>query len=383
MQAERDLKIERAHRPRWRKRIGRLFAGLVVVLVVFVAVTSISSLDSAAQHSAVQRRIHSDKVVPDEVWPARESSQTIDITRSGELPSDQGAFGQCRIFSLGPDVEDATAEHFMLVATAPSDNGGNLQGTFEGQGLATSSSSHFKVQLDGQNLLFAQVFPAGRQANGVLLYLGSIDVLSSGERTALRVACDRGWNVVACTIGIDFTASEKVAVSDEGATRLARRIDDHLSDRAYALEAMIKYLEVERPELLVGPRVVVGMSAGAIALPTAVARIGPVDAAVLIGGGENVAQIVTSSPLLSGHVELVETLVDDSDPKHLVIRNVSCKDPTKRRNFVEQVLQESKLDPHHTAAVLCGTPVLMMHGGVRPDRPRRERSGALRIARTP
>jgi hypothetical protein len=177
----------------------------------------------------------------------------------------------------------------------------------------------------------------------------------------LRIARDRGWNVVACTIGIDFTASEKVTVSDKGATRLASRIDDHLSDRAYALEAMIKYLEVERPEILVGPRVVVGMSAGAIALPAAVARIGPVDAAVLIGGGENVAQIITSSPLFNGHIELVETLVDNSDPMHLVISNTPCKNSNKRRKFIERVLQESKLDPHHTAAVLYGTPVLMLH----------------------
>jgi hypothetical protein len=209
--------------------------------------------------------------------------------------------------------------------------------------------------------LFAQVIPAGCKANGVLLFLGSIDVLSSGERTALRIARDRGWNVVACTIGIDFTASEKVTVSDKGATRLASRIDDHLSDRAYALEAMIKYLEVERPEILVGPRVVVGMSAGAIALAAAVARIGPVDAAVLIGGGENVAQIITSSPLFNGHIELVETLVDNSDPMPLVISNTPCKNSNKRRKFIERVLQESKLDPHHTAAVLYGTPVLMLH----------------------
>lgn len=205
------------------------------------------------------------------------------------------------------------------------------------------------------------MIPAGCKANGVLLFLGSIDVLSSGERTALRIARDRGWNVVACTIGIDFTASEKVTVSDKGATRLASRIDDHLSDRAYALEAMIKYLEVERPEILVGPRVVVGMSAGAIALAAAVARIGPVDAAVLIGGGENVAQIITSSPLFNGHIELVETLVDNSDPMPLVISNTPCKNSNKRRKFIERVLQESKLDPHHTAAVLYGTPVLMLH----------------------
>lgn len=84
-----------------------------------------------------------------DAWPARESSQTLDIIRSGELPSDHGTFGQCRIFSLGPDAEDVTAEHFMLVATASSDNGGQFHGTFEGQqGLANSSSSQFTLQLD-------------------------------------------------------------------------------------------------------------------------------------------------------------------------------------------------------------------------------------------
>lgn len=353
MQAERDPGKKRSKWPKWTTR---LIAYLVAVFIGFVAVSSCGSLDSAAP-----RRVRSDRVLPDDAWPGREPSRSVDITGSGKLPSDQGVFGQCRIFSLGPDVEDTTAEHLMLIAKASSGDRGELTGVFEGKGLATSSSSNFKVKLDGQNLLFAQVLPTGRKANGVLLFLGSIDALSSGERQALQVARDRGWNVVACTIGIDSTASENVTVSDNGAARLASRIDEHLCDRAYALEAMIKYLEVKRPDLLVGRRVVVGMSAGAIALPTAVARIGPVDAAVLIGGGENVARIVTNSPLLSGHTELVETVVDSSDPKHLVISKAACKDPNKRRKFVEQVLQESKLDPHHTASVLRGTPVLMLH----------------------
>ena len=356
MQSDCNTETTKATRSGWRKRVARLFAGLVVVLIAFVAVASISSVDLAAQP-----RFPSDKVVPDDAWPARDSWQALDNTGTGELLSDQGQFGQCRIFSQGADKEDANTNNFMLVTNAFS----NKEREIKLQGMSGAAFagpwSHFELELVGQNLSFAQVIPAsGPKANGVLFYLGSIDVFSSGERAALRVASDRGWNVVACTIGMDFAASERVPVNDWGATNLANRIDNHLSDRACALEAMIQYLEVKRPEFFTGPRVIVGTSAGAIALPTVVAKVGAVDAAVLIGGGENVAQIVESSPLFSGHIDLVEEVVDRSNPKHTIVSTVLCKAPEKRRKFVEQVKQRSKLDPHRTAAVLHGTPVLML-----------------------
>jgi pimeloyl-ACP methyl ester carboxylesterase len=202
--------------------------------------------------------------------------------------------------------------------------------------------------------------PATGRAIGTLLYLGSIDVNSAGETKMLQLARSRGWNVLACSIGLDYMAPEKIVVDDGGSTRLARRIDDHLADRAYAMEALLAYLQSHRSELLVGPRVIVGMSAGAIAVPTVVARIGPVDAAVVIGGGENVAEIIANSPLFSHHIELVDVRLEASPKGDRNVKLLPCENPQKRAEFVAAVLHKSKIDPRHVAAALQGTPVLMV-----------------------
>lgn len=194
----------------------------------------------------------------------------------------------------------------------------------------------------------------------MLLYLGSIEVFSAGETKLLRAASECGWNVVACTIGVDFLADQKIIRNDRGATRLASRVDNHLADRAYAMEAMLAYLEQQQPELLAGPRVIAGTSAGAIALPTVVARIGPVDAAVLIGGGENVAQIILESPLLNQHIELVEEKLTEQSAGKFKLSWEPCTDPQLRSEFANRVLQKSKIDPHYAAAALVDTPVLML-----------------------
>ena len=166
---------------------------------------------------------------------------------------------------------------------------------------------------------------------------------------------------MACSIWIDYMSPVKVVVLDEGSSRLARRIDNHLADRAYAMEALLAYVATHRPELLVGPRVIVGMSAGAIALPTVVARIGAVDAAVLIGGGENVAEIIAESSLFSQHIQLVDVRVNQGADGNKQIDFPPCANPRKRAEFVDAVRRKSKIDPSRAAAALAGIPVLMIH----------------------
>jgi hypothetical protein len=102
------------------------------------------------------------------------------------------------------------------------------------------------------------------------------------------------------------------------------------------------------------------MSAGAIALPTVVARIGHVDAAVVIGGGENVAEIIAGSPLFSQHIELVDIHCDMGQKGECNVKLLPCANPQKRAEFVAAVLRKSKIDPRHAAAALKGTPVLMV-----------------------
>ena len=191
-----------------------------------------------------------------------------------------------------------------------------------------------------------------------MYYLASIEGLSKREYALLETASDAGWNVIATTVEMSFSSPQQVALDDEGEQQLAIRIDNHLADRAYAVEPITEFLGAERPELLKRPRVMVGMSAGAIALPTVAARVGPLDAAVLIGGGQSVAEIMLTSPLFRQHTTLVERNMDagerDDVESHPVV------DRERREEFAERVFARCKLDPANTAAALSKTPVLML-----------------------
>ncbi len=139
----------------------------------------------------------------------------------------------------------------------------------------------------------------------------------------------------------------------ELARTIASAIDDTLAENAYAAEAALRYLASNRPDVPVRPLVVVGFSAGAIATPTVVARLdarpeGPVDAAVLIGGGVNALDIALRSELVKRSIPVMRDGKEMPREALLVLR-----DP---------YLQASRLDPYHTAMLLRGRPVLQAHG---------------------
>jgi hypothetical protein len=333
------------------------------LLAVTIAVMSVASVESPSprQSSTPPVVVKRPAVVKDDDWPAREPPAAPNITRTGPGPIDLGAYKCCRVLSLGKDDEH-DVDSFLLVTTAPPAAHAEQQGKVMLSGTTSvgGEPSDYQLTLENQNLAFAQVMPATSRAIGTLLYLGSVDVNSAGESKMLQRARDRGWNVLACSIGMDYMRPEKIVVDNHGATRLARRIDNHLADRAYAMEGLIAYLQAHRSDLLVGPRVIAGMSAGAIALPTVVARIGPVDAAVVIGGGENVAEIIAGSPLFSQHIELVDLQLETGLEGERNVKLLPCANPKKRAEFVSSVLRQSKIDPHYAAAALKNTTVLMV-----------------------
>jgi hypothetical protein len=349
--------LKRIFTSRWCKWASRLFASFLLLLAVTIAVMSVASVESSGQR---QSSTHS-AIVKDDDWPARESPAAPNITRTGPGPIDLGAYKCCRVLSLSTDDEHGVESFMLVTTTAPAANAGQQgNAVLNGTTSVGGEPSDYRLTLENQNLAFAQVMPATKRAIGTLLYLGSIDVNSAGETKMLQLARDRGWNVLACSIGMDYMMPERIVVDDHGSTRLARRIDNHLADRAYAMEALIAYLQSHRPDMLVGPRVIVGMSAGAIALPTVVARIGPVDAAVVIGGGENVAEIIADSPLFSQHIELVDVRLEASPQGDRNVKLLPCENPKKRAEFVAAVLRKSKIDPRHAAAALKDAPVLMV-----------------------
>lgn len=338
---------------RWLRytAVASLVVGLAVSGLLVVMSVAMVERPGAPRRTAIAADLN------EVAWPHRSPESAIRVTSDGPLPEDLGSFGPCRVFRMGQD-DDPSIDGFLLVTSNPK---GNSTGTFKGECHSGERACRFRVDLENQNLLFASVMRGRGQPRGTFLYLSGIEFLSPGEQYALRQVCARGWNVVACTIGGDFLAAEKVTTNESGAKRLARRIDNHLADRTYAMESILAFLKATRPDFLTRPRVIVGMSAGAIALPTVVSRVKDIDAAVLIGGGADVASIIADSPLFRDHIQLVETQVTKVSEKDLRISHVPCLDREKREKFVAQTLLLSKLDPFHTARFLEGTPVLQVH----------------------
>jgi hypothetical protein len=129
---------------------------------------------------------------------------------------------------------------------------------------------------------------------------------------------------------------------------IAARIDQALAGNAYVVEAVLDYLDTQRPELKGLPIAMIGFSAGALAAPTAAMRVlDRVDAVVLIGGGANLFMLSQESALTDGGLRL--RCGEEKLPKE------------RLEKLSELYLRQSKLDPYHTAPQLSGVPVLQVH----------------------
>jgi hypothetical protein len=234
-------------------------------------------------------------------------------------------------------------------------------GQYTGNFKCSTIYGDYTIHLDGQTIVFAMVMPAlASSPKGTLFYLASIDLLSKHEQQVIDEARQQGWNVVVSTVDISFSSPQKLQADSGGVLRLANRIDSHLAARAYAVESMMAFLAETRPDFMELPRVLVGMSAGAIAAPTVAARVGNFDAAVLIGGGENVAGVMLTSPLFAQHTTLHEPVIE-SDDNGTKGGDEQVTDATRRMAFASEVLSASRLDPAKTSAALGRLPVLMVH----------------------
>jgi fermentation-respiration switch protein FrsA (DUF1100 family) len=208
---------------------------------------------------------------------------------------------------------------------------------------------------------WAGVYPpiAGAPKRGVAVVLpgllGTPEPLLDALTRSLTI---RGWTVVRLVAQPSrFTQRERLAVeSDEPAETAGRRlapiIADGLAENAYAVRAMLARIESRDPELADLPRVALGMSGGAITLPTAVAlEPDRYAAAVLIAGGADLFTILD----LSNYSDLIDGAgVSWDEPP----------DAARRDEVSAAYLRHAALDPFHTAGVLRGKPVLVYHASL-------------------
>ena len=187
---------------------------------------------------------------------------------------------------------------------------------------------------------------------GVILYLASFGP-HRYERRVLDELKARGWAVIGLYPAVLFQADPQLfAIKtrediDAVSHRIAGMTDDSLAEGVYAAEAVVEDARRRHPEMERLPLVVVGFSAGSFFVPAVAARLGDrVDAAVLVGGGENVLENSQRSTFTDGGVKVTW------------FPGATAKD---HRRLFEQYFAHARLDPGKTASALRGVPVLQVH----------------------
>ena len=165
-----------------------------------------------------------------------------------------------------------------------------------------------------------------------------------------------------------FTQHEMFAVKkgrESGVARKAARLnDERVAEGAYATKAALDYVHGLRPELVGKPAVLVGMSGGAMMLPTVYAYSPHAyDGAVLIAGGADFLSIAIESNYKKWIDASVFDFKADSQEARL---NTDLGKPTKEQlaTLSSVYLEHSKLDAYHTATELGDIPVLMLHASL-------------------
>lgn len=221
--------------------------------------------------------------------------------------------------------------------------------------------------LQRTNFVLYEPFATGDAMSGILPAAGSRGIalvmpgLFGTPDTVIDVMVRRlrqdGWFVLRLlaassrfteTVTIEFDTRKDLSIP---AKRLSALLQSRAAEVAYAVQAAFDHVSSVRPDLANLPRVVVGSSAGAITLPTVVAR--EPDrylAAVLIGGGVDYWLINSRS----NYRRTADAL------RYRWLRG----EPTEvdERRVDAAYLAASPLDGYHTSKVLRDKPVLMLHG---------------------
>lgn len=157
-----------------------------------------------------------------------------------------------------------------------------------------------------------------------------------------------------------FTERLEVAVNQGDEKALGRRLaavyDQRTAECAYAADAAVAHIMSKREALKDKPVVLVGMSGGAMVLPTVYAYAPErYDAAVLIAGGGNFLRISAES----NYAEWIDAVVMDWAPDDP--GSTGDINPEQLDRVSDAYMRASRLDSLHTADELSGIPVLVLH----------------------
>lgn len=160
------------------------------------------------------------------------------------------------------------------------------------------------------------VGPQGRAPRGVCVVLPGLGGWTSVEAQFITLA-RRGWTVVGVMPDMMRsvrTQRRAMVLPHKGgdSASMATRVESEIADDAFVVEAVLRQLLREQPTLSDRPVVLAGSSLGALGLPAVGARLAAarsrdeaqaatplprVSAAVLIGGGVGLGELMCDSPL--------------------------------------------------------------------------------------
>jgi pimeloyl-ACP methyl ester carboxylesterase len=160
-----------------------------------------------------------------------------------------------------------------------------------------------------------------------------------------------------------FTRHEMIPVvlgqEQSIANHAAKIFDDGVAEGAYATKAALDHLQTLRPDLASKPTILIGMSGGAMMLPTVYAYAPDhYNAAVLIAGGADFLRIAIES----NYKDWIDAAVFDFKPAD---PDTEGNPTAEEINTLSMLyLDQSRLDAYHTATEMGDIPLLMLHGTI-------------------
>ncbi len=284
------------------------------------------------------------------LWPARATADSIELTDVvGRAPRDLGRFGRCRILEL--DRSNPAATEYLVVTEHVRRRDNSQQVTVKHPG------GSFRLPMARYNGSTATIAPTtAPRPRGLFIYLTGIIGLTPPEETLVATFRAAGWHTLVSETSFNFMQRRYVRIEPktqaETARRLGREVNEHLADKAYAVEALLELMAKRHPQMLAGSRILAGGSAGSIALPAVAVRTGKSDALILIGTGGHAARIVTESSLVPLGLYREEAKGTDRKRRWLT--------PAELPEIQKLMLAETRLDPLRLAPRLKAIPTLMI-----------------------
>jgi len=225
------------------------------------------------------------------------------------------------------------------------------------------NGQEYEEQIELERTWFTYRSPRGeKESVGTIVLMpgmfGTPEPVIDGVERYLR---SKGWSVLRMLSHPSrFTQRSQYGLEEGDEAQVAKQIaemfDTRTAEAAYASSSALRFVHERFPENAQKPAVLLGMSGGAMILPS-VYSFDPslYSAGVMVAGGGNFLEINTRS----NYAKWIDALDIDADLEEPEIQKPGKK---QIKELVDLYLAKSKLDSLHTAESMLGVPMLMLHG---------------------